>query len=130
MESEAKKLVRLELETQIQSIEKRFQRQIEEELEDINVQLGVIASSTAKIEEVENRFQRQVNKELDEIKRELSVIAASTAKLEGELSDRWNILVKLRSHSIDKLMADYKKVEEKLLLEREDRDQGKEPAET
>jgi len=130
MESEAKKLVREELETQIQSIEKRFQRQIEEELEEINVQLGVIASSTAKIEEVESRFQRQVNKELDEIKRELSVIATSTAKLEGELSDRWNILVKLRSHSIDKLMTDYKKVEEKLLLEREDRDQGKEPTET
>jgi len=130
MESEAKKLVREELETQIQSIEKRFQRQIEEELEEINVQLGVIASSTAKIEEVESRFQRQVNKELDEIKRELSVIATSTAKLEGELSDRWNILVKLRSHSIDKLMTDYKKVEEKLLLEREDRDQDKEPTET
>lgn len=118
MANQAKKLVKEELETQIREIERRFQRQIERELDKINEQLRIITSSTRKIAEVESRFQRQVNRELDEIRRELSVIAASTTKLEGELSDRWNILVKLRGHSYDKLMSEYKRVEEKILLDK------------
>ena len=118
MERDTKKLVKEELETQIQEIERRFQRQIERELVEINEQLRIITSSTAKIAEVESRFQRQVNRELDEIRRELSVIAASTTKLEGELGDRWNIPVKLRGHSYDNLMSEYKRVEEKILLDK------------
>jgi hypothetical protein len=47
----------------------------------------------------------------------------STSKLEGEISDRWNILIKLRSHSYDKLMSEYRKVEKKILIE------GKKPEE-
>lgn len=112
------KLAKDELETRIQEIEQRFQQQIERELDEVHEQLSIIAASTKKIEEIEHRFQRHINQELDEIKSQLTNIATSTAKLEGELGDKWNILVKLRSHSYDKLMSEYKKVEEKIILDR------------
>jgi len=71
-----------------------------------------------RIQEIEQRFQRYINQELDEIKSQLTNIATSTAKLQGELVDKWNILVVLRSHSFDKLLSEYKKVEEKIILDR------------
>lgn len=117
MEREAKKLVEEELEAKIQEIEKRFQTQIEQELDDVKEQLRVIAASTSKMAEMEKHFERHVHEDLESIRKELSVIATSTAKLEGELSERWNILVKLRSHSYDKLMSEYKKIETKILIE-------------
>ena len=118
MERETKKLVEEELESKIQEIEKRFQTQIEQELDEVKEQLRVIASSTIKIEEIEKHFQRHVHEDLEVIRKELAVIVASISKLEGEMSDRWNILVKLRSHSYDKLMSEYKKVEEKILIDK------------
>ena len=118
MERETKKLVEEELESKIQEIEKRFQTQIEQELDEVKEQLRVIASSTNKIEEIEKHFQRHVHEDLEVIRKELAVIVASISKLEGEMSDRWNILVKLRSHSYDKLMSEYKKVEEKILIDK------------
>jgi len=118
MERETKKLVEEELESKILEIEKRFQTQIEQELDEVKEQLRVIASSTNKIEEIEKHFQRHVHEDLEMIRKELAVIVASISKLEGEMSDKWNILVKLRSHSYDKLMSEYKKVEEKILIDK------------
>jgi len=117
MERETKKIVEEELESKIQEIEQRFQAQIEQELDEVKEQLRVIAASTNRIEEIEKDFQRHVNEDLEEIRKELKVIASSTSKLEGEIGDKWNILVKLRSHSYDKLMSEYKKVEKKILIE-------------
>ena len=117
MERETKKIVEEELESKIQEIEQRFQAQIEQELDEVKEQLRVIAASTNRIEEIEKDFQRHVNEDLEEIRKEMKVIASSTSKLEGEISDKWNILVKLRSHSYDKLMSEYKKVEKKILIE-------------
>ena len=54
MERETKKLVEEELESKIQEIEKRFQTQIEQELDEVKEQLRVIATSTENIEEIEN----------------------------------------------------------------------------
>ena len=117
MERETKKIVEEELESKIQEIEQRFQAKIEQELDEVKEQLRVIAASTNRIEEIEKDFQRHVNEDLEEIRKELKVIASSTSKLEGEIGDKWNILVKLRSHSYDKLMSEYKKVEKKILIE-------------
>ena len=117
MERETKKIVEEELESKIQEIEQRFQAQIEQELDEVKEQLRVIAASTNRIEEIEKDFQRHVNEDLEEIRKKLKVIASSTSKLEGEIGDKWNILVKLRSHSYDKLMSEYKKVEKKILIE-------------
>lgn len=75
------------------------------------------SSPPPRIEEIEKDFQRHVNEDLEEIRKELKVIASSTSKLEGEISDKRNILVKLRSHSYDKLMSEYRKVEKKILIE-------------
>ena len=117
MERETKKLVEEELESKIQEIEKRFQNQIEQELDEVKEQIRVIGASTIKIEEIEKDFQRHVHEDLELIRKELTVIVSSVQKLEGELSDKWNILVKLRSHSYDKLMSEYRKVEKKILIE-------------
>ena len=117
MERETKKIVEEELESKIQEIEQRFQTQIEQELNEVKEQLRVIAASTNRIEEIEKDFQRHVHEDIEEIRKELKVIASSTSKLEGEISDSWNILVKLRSHSYDKLMSEYKKVEKKIFIE-------------
>ncbi len=74
-------------------------------------------SPPPRIEEIEKDFQRHVNEDLEAIRKELKVIASSTSKLEGEISDKWNILVKLRRNSYDKIMYEYKKVEKKILIE-------------
>jgi len=117
MEREIKKLVEEELESKIKEIEERFQAQIEKELGEVKEQLRVITVSTNRIEEIEKDFQRHVNDDLGAIRKELQRIEASTSKLAGEISDNWNVLVKLRSHSYEKLMSEYKKVEKTILIE-------------
>jgi uncharacterized protein YxeA len=71
---------------------------------------------------MENRLQALVEKERGEIKKELSVMNASKQRIENELgdklSDKWDIVVKLRRQTYDKLMKEYKKVEENLILQR------------
>jgi len=115
---EAEKITQEELEAKIGEIEQRFQQQMGQQLDEVKEQLRIISQSTSKIEEIESRFQVQVNHELEEIRKQLAVIAESKLKIEGEISDKWNLVVRLRSHSYDQLMSEYTKVEEKLLLER------------
>ena len=117
--------VKKEIKSQIDEIEKRFQRQIEEQYEVIKKELLFITSTATKIEGMENRLQALVEKERGEIKKELSVMNASKQRIENELgdklSDKWDIVVKLRSQTYDKLMKEYKKVEEKLILQRSEK---------
>jgi len=112
--------VQKEIQSQIDEIEKRFQSQIEEQYEVIKKELSVITTTATKIEGMENRLQALVEKERGEIKKELSLMNASKQRIEDELgdklSDKWDIVVKLRSQTYDKLMKEYKKVEEKLIL--------------
>jgi len=114
--------VQKEIKSQIDEIEKRFQRQIEEQYEVIKKELSVITNTATKIEGMENRLQALVDKERGEIKKELSLMTASKQRIEDELgdklSDKWNIVVTLRSQTYDKLMKEYKKVEENLILNR------------
>ena len=107
-----------QLDIKIDELEQKFQQQMAQQLDDVKEQLKIISQSTTKIEEIESRFQIQVNHELEEIKKQLTIIAESKLKIEGEISDKWNLLVKLRSRSYDQLMSEYTKVEEKLLIER------------
>lgn len=131
MERETKKIVEEELEAKVHEIEDRFQAQIEQELGLVKEQLKVITAATGRIEEIEKDFQRHVYEDLEEIRKELKLISASTSKLEGEISDRWNILVKLRSHSYDKLMSEYRKVEKKIFIDTKTHEElnDKEPVE-
>jgi hypothetical protein len=115
---DTERITQEELEAKIGEIEQRFQQQMGQQLNEVKEQLRMISQSTAKIEEIESRFQVQVNHELEEIRKQLAVIAESKLKIEGDISDKWNLLVKLRSHSYNQLMSEYTKVEEKLLLER------------
>ena len=115
---DAEKITQEELEAKIGEIEQRFQQQMGQQLNEVKEQLRIISQSTSKIEEIESRFQVQVNHELEEIRKQLAVIAESKLKIEGDISDKWNLVVKLRSRSYDELMSEYTKVEEKLLLER------------
>ena len=115
---DTERITQEELEAKIGEIEQRFQQQMGQQLNEVKEQLRMISQSTAKIEEIESRFQVQVNHELEEIRKQLAVIAESKLKIEGDISNKWNLLVKLRSHSYNQLMSEYTKVEEKLLLER------------
>jgi hypothetical protein len=114
--------VQKEIQSQIDEIEKRFQSQIEEQYEVIKKELLFITSTATKIEGMENRLQALVEKERGEIKKELSLMNASKRRIEDELgdklSDKWDIVVKLRSQTYDKLMKEYKKIEENLILNR------------
>jgi len=114
--------VQKEIQSQIDEIEKRFQSQIEEQYEVIKKELLFITSTATKIEGMENRLQALVDKERGEIKKELSLMNASKQRIEDELgdklSDKWNIVVKLRSQTYDKLMKEYKKIEENFILNR------------
>jgi hypothetical protein len=115
---DAESITQEELEAKIGEIEQRFQQQMGQQLDEVKEQLRIISQSTAKIEEIESRFQVQVNHELEEIRKQLVVISESKLKIEGEISDKWNLVVRLRSHSYDQLMSEYTKVEEKLRIER------------
>jgi len=64
--------------------------------------------------EIEERLRGQLEKELDEFRGQLSDIAARTEKIEGEMGSKWNILVRLRRYTLDKLMSEYSKVEESM----------------
>ena len=132
VEDQTKKLIETHLEkvqkeikSQIDEIEKRFQRQIEEQYEVIKKELSVITTTATKIEGMEDRLQALVEKERGEIKKELAVMTASKQRIENELgdklSDKWNIVVNLRNQTYDKLMKEYKKVEEKLILQRSEK---------
>ena len=114
------KKVQKEIKSQIDEIEKRFQRQIEEQYEVIKKELSVITTTATKIEGMEDRLQALIEKERGEIKKELAVMTASKQRIDNELgdklSDKWNIVVQLRSQTYNKLMKEYKKVEEKLIL--------------
>ena len=127
VEDQTKKLIETHLEkvqkeikSQIDEIEKRFQRQIEEQYEVIKKELSIITTTSTKIEGMEDRLQALIEKERGEIKKELAVMTAAKQRIDDELgdklSDKWNIVVKLRSQTYNKLMKEYKKVEEKLIL--------------
>ena len=79
-----------------------------------------------QLEEIESRFQRLIEKELEEVKGQLSSIAARTEKIEGEMGKKWNILVSLRRHTLDRLRSEYRKVED---TTRPEREEPEEPAE-
>ena len=72
------------------------------------------------LEEIESRFQRLIEKELEEFRGQLSSIAAKTEKIEGEMGSKWNILVRLRRYTLDKLMSEYRKEEDAMRPEREE----------
>jgi len=112
--------VKEEIKLQIDESEKRFEHQIEEQYKTIKKELSVITTTATKIEGMEDRLQAFVEKERGEIKKELAVMTASKQRIDDELgdklSDKWSVVVKLRSQTYNKLMKEYKKVEEKLIL--------------
>ena len=114
--------VQKEIQSQIDEIEKRFQSQIEEQYGVIKKELSFITTTATKIEDMEKRIQALVEKERGEIKKELSLMNASKQRIEDELgdklSDKWDIVVTLRNQTYNKLMKEYKKIEENLILNR------------
>ena len=64
--------------------------------------------------DIEIQIRELVREELEiqlkEIREQLSDIAARMENVEGELSNKWDILVKLRRHTLDQLISEYRKV--------------------
>lgn len=73
-----------------------------------------------RLDEIEKRFTELLEKELDEIKKQLSDVSLRTENLESELSDRWNVLVKLRKYTLDQLMSEYKRIVDIIRPEKEE----------
>jgi len=94
---------------------------IEEQIREL-----VMEELKTQLEEIESRSQRLIEKELEAMKGQLSSIAARMEKIEGEIGKKWNILVRLRRHTLDRLMSEYRKVEDVMRPEREE---SEEPSE-
>ena len=80
----------------------------------IETQIRKIVKEELKrqLDEIEKRFMEQLEKELDEVKKQLSEVCERTDKLEDEVSDRWNVLVKLRKYTLDQMVSEYKRISE------------------
>jgi len=78
----------------------------------IERQIQKIATEELKrqLDEIEKRFTGLLEKELDEIRKQLLDISSRTENLENELSDRWNVLVKLRKYTLDQMVSEYKRI--------------------
>ena len=78
----------------------------------IERQIRKIATEELKrqLDELEKRFMGLLEKELDEIRKQLLDISSRTENLEHELSDRWNVLVKLRKYTLDQMVSEYKRI--------------------
>lgn len=78
----------------------------------IERQIRKIATEELKrqLDELEKRFMGLLEKELDEIRKQLLDISSRTENLETELSDRWNVLVKLRKYTLDQMVSEYKRI--------------------
>lgn len=73
----------------------------------------------SRLDEIENRFQRYIDRELErfleeleKFKVEVSGLCERVGKLEANSKNKWNILLKLRKHTIDQLMMEYRKISE------------------
>lgn len=98
----------------------------------IESQIRRIAKEELKrqLDEIEKRFMEQLEKELDEVKKQLSEVCERTDNLENELSDRWNVLVKLRKYTLDQMVSEYKRIAEIIRPGKEETEETIEPAET
>jgi len=73
----------------------------------------------SRLEEIEIRFQRYIDEEmkrymaeLEKFKGEVSDLCERVSKLETNSKNKWNLLLKLRKHTIDQLIAEYRKISE------------------
>jgi flagellar motility protein MotE (MotC chaperone) len=98
----------------------------------IESQIRRIAKEELKrqLDEIEKRFMDHLEKELDEVKKQLAEVCERTDALEGELSDRWNVLVKLRKYTLDQMVSEYKRIAEIIRPGKEETEETVEPPET
>jgi len=103
IEGQIREIATEELKRQLDEIEKRFMEHLEKELG-----------------ELEKRFMELIDKELEEVKNQLSDISTRTENLEKELSDRWNVLVKLRKYTLDQMVSEYRRIMDLIRPEKEE----------
>ncbi len=89
IEDRVREIVRDELKSRLEEIEIRFQRYIDEEL-------------------------KKFSEELEKFRGEISELCERVGKLETNSKNKWNLLLKLRKHTIDQLMAEYRKIAESI----------------
>jgi len=89
IEDRVREIVRDELKSRLEEIEIRFQRRIDEEL-------------------------KKFLEELEKFRGEISELCERVGKLETNSKNKWNLLLKLRKHTIDQLMTEYRKIAESI----------------
>jgi len=56
--------------------------------------------------------KEELDKQLVDIREQLSSISSRVDEIEREQGKKWNLILKLRKHTIDELMAEYSKIKE------------------
>lgn len=77
-------------------------------------------------EKIRELVKEELESQLKEIKERVSGVSAKIDKIEGELSNRWNLILSLRKHTIEQLMSEYKRFKNELRLETEEHEEQSE----
>ncbi len=58
--------------------------------------------------------KEELDKQLGEIREKLSSISDRVNKMERKQGKKWNLLMRLRKHTLDELMSEYNKFKEEM----------------
>ena len=58
--------------------------------------------------------KEELEKQLVEIREQISSFSIRIDEVEREQGKKWNLILKLRKHTIDVLMAEYRKIKEEM----------------
>jgi len=108
IEGQIREIATEELKRQLDEIEKRFMEHLENEIGELDKRF--MEHLEKELGELEKRFMELIDKELEEVKNQLSDISTRTENLEKELSDRWNVMVKLRKYTLDQMVSEYRRI--------------------
>ena len=56
--------------------------------------------------------KEELEKQLVEIREKLSSISSRVDEIEREQGKKWNLILRLRKHTLDELMSEYSKIKE------------------
>ena len=58
--------------------------------------------------------KEELDKQLGEIRKKLSSISDRVDKVERKQGKKWNLILRLRKHTLDELMSEYRKIREEM----------------
>ncbi len=56
--------------------------------------------------------KEELDKQLKEIRDQIASLSSRIDKIEREQGKKWNLILRLRKHTLDELMSEYRKIKE------------------